>query len=315
VAHSLLFGRLVRRWRGLAAVDRTVWSIEAGLLRAVHGLAAGLPLDAASALGARLGRAVGPRLHKQRHARANYARAFPEADGERLAALVEAMWANAGRVLAEFPHVPALATGRLADRVEIVDAGGLSVARDHPGGVLMVGAHLGNWYVSLALARLLGERHVAVFREQTNPYVERLFAAWRRRLPVRFAAVGGAGTVLARELRAGRRVGILLDQRYDGGEPVSFFGTPAPTATPPLRLALRLGAPVVPVETRRLKGARFRVVVHPPLAVTEVGPPAVRARALARLLNRTFEDWIRAAPGQWFCLKRRFPETAKGDGR
>ncbi len=315
MAHSLLFGRLVRRWRGLAAVDRTVWSVEAGLLRAVYGLTAGLPLDAASALGARLGRAVGPRLHKQRHARANYARAFPEADGARLAALVEAMWANAGRVLAEFPHVPALATGRLADRVEIVDAGGLAVARDHPGGVLMVGAHLGNWYVSLALARLLGDRHVAVFREQTNPYVERLFTLWRRRLPVRFAAVGGAGPVLARELRAGRRVGILLDQRYDGGEPVPFFGVPAPTATPPLRLALRLGAPVVPIETRRLEGARFRVTVHPPLAVAEEGPPAVRARALARLLNRTFESWIRAAPGQWFCLKRRFPEKAGGNGR
>jgi len=317
VAHSLLFGRLARRWRGFAPVDRAVWALEGGLARALYGLAARLPVDAASALGARLGRGLGPHLAKQRHVLANYARAFPEADEAACRRLARRMWGEAGRVLMEFPHVPELALGRLADRVEIVDAGGLGVIRHHRGGVLMVGAHLGNWYTSLALARVLGEDHVAVFRAQTNPHLERLLADWRRRLPVRFAAVGGAGMVLARELRAGRRVGLLLDQRYDAGEPIPFFGVPTPTATPPLRLALRLGAPVVPIRTERLEGVHFRVSVHAPLTTEVEGPPAVRARALAAALNRCFEGWIRAAPGQWFCLKRRFPKSLQrsaGDG-
>ncbi len=314
MAHSLLFGRIARHWRGFAPVDHTLWALEAGVLHTLYAATGNLAVERASALGARVGAALGPRLRKHRHARANYACAFPERTPAELEALVRAMWTQAGRVLAEFPHVPELAVGRLRERVEIVDGGGLELVCDHPGGVLMVGAHLGNWYMALALARRLGERHLAIFREQTNPYIERLFARWRRRLPVRFAAVGGAGTLLARELRAGRRVGVLLDQRYDGGEPIPFFGRPALTATPPLRLALRLGAPIVPVETRRLEGVHFQVIVHPPLMLEERLPAAAGARVLATRLNRIFEGWIRAAPGQWFCLKRRFPKERKGDG-
>jgi len=305
MARSLLFGGILRRWGDRAPVREVAWWVEGVTLRGLFALAEALPLPAASALGAGIGALVGPRLRKHRHVLANLACAFPELDAPALRRLARASWAHAGRVLAEFPHVPDLVCGRMAGRVRIEDRGGLAALR---GGGLLVTAHVGNWYLTLALVRVLGERQAVVFREQRNPQVEAVFARWRARLPLLFLPVGRAGSGIARALMEGRPVGVLLDQRYERGEPVPFFGIDTPTATAPLRAALRLGLPVVPVEARREGAGRHRVIVHPPLPVPEAGSVEERARELAAAVNRTFEAWIRARPDQWLCLKRRFPE-------
>ncbi len=306
MARSLLFGGILRRLGDRAPLREAAWWLEGATLRGLFALAGALPLPLASALGAGLGRLVGPRLRKHRHVLANLACAFPELDAPALRRLARASWAHAGRVLAEFPHVPDLVRGRMAERVRIEDRGGLAALGGRGG--LLVTAHVGNWYLTLALVRVLGERQAVVFRQQRNPRVEAVFARWRARLPVVFLPVGRAGSGLARALSAGRFVGVLLDQRYDRGEPVPFFDVAVPTATAPLRVALRLGLPVVPVQAVREDGGRHRVLVHPPLPPPAAGSPEERVRELAAAMNRTFEAWIRARPDQWLCLKRRFPE-------
>lgn len=308
MARSLLFGGILRRLGGRPLPQAVAERAEGAALRLLFALAGALPLPAASALGAGIGALLGPRLRKHRHVLANLACAFPELDAPALHRLARASWAHAGRVLAEFPHVPELVCGRQAPRVAIEDRGGLAALREGGRGGLLVTAHVGNWYLTLALVRELGERQAVVFREQRNPHVEAVFARWRARLPLVFLPVGRAGSGIARALVEGRSVGVLLDQRYDRGEAVPFFGIETPTATAPLRAALRLGLPVVPVEARREGAGRHRVIVHPPLAVPEGGSVEARTRALALAVNRTFEAWIRARPEQWLCLKRRFPE-------
>lgn len=307
MARSLLFGGILRRLGERPALNAAAARAEGVALRLLFALAGGLPLPAASALGAAIGRTLGPRLRKHRHVLANLACAFPELDAPALRRLARASWAHAGRVLAEFPHVPELVCGREAARLAIEDRGGLPALKEGRGG-LIVTAHVGNWYLTLALVRELGERQAVIFREQRNPHVEAVFARWRARLPLVFLPVGRAGSGIARALVEGRSVGVLLDQRYDRGEPVPFFGIETPTATAPLRAALRLGLPVVPVEAVREGAGRHRVIVHPPLPVPGDGSPEERVRALALAVNRTFEAWIRARPDQWLCLKRRFPE-------
>ena len=63
---------------------------------------------------------------------------------------------------------------------------------------------------------------------------------WRAALGCRFLEVAEASRGMLRELQQGRSVGLLMDQRYDRGVAVPFFGLPAPTTVVPARLALRL---------------------------------------------------------------------------
>ncbi len=70
---------------------------------------------------------------------------------------------------------------------------------------------------------------------------------------------------MLRELQQGRSVGLLIDQRYDRGEKVPFFGVPATTTVVPARLALRLDLPLIPVRVERRDGARFVITVQRPV--------------------------------------------------
>jgi MFS family permease len=116
------------------------------------------------------------------------------------------------------------------------------------------------------------------------------------------------GREMIRELAAGRSVGAAFDTRIDQGELVPFFGVPAPTNTLPAMLGLR-GYKVVPTRAVRLSGCRYRIEVMAPLAPADAeAPRQAQVLDLTRQINGVFESWIREDPGQWICMKRRWPK-------
>ncbi len=306
MVQSLLAPGLVQAVPGMKAV---IWRSEAALLGLFWAVCRRLPPEQASALGGRIARWLGPKLRKQRHVLRNLSFVLPEADPGRLEEVSRGMWDNIGRVVAEFAFLERFQEEGFRHRIEVVDQGGLEAARSRPG-ALFVGGHLANWYLTLFTFHSAGIEGSVVYSPLRNPYMEARFAERRRHLPVRFLTVAEASRFMLRELRAGRSVGLLCDQRYDRGEWVPFFGVPARTAIVPARIALKLEVPLVPVRIERLGGLRFRITVHAPEAVPSGGGEEERARLLAERINRRFETWIRERPEQWLCVKRRFPKSA-----
>ena len=80
------------------------------------------------------------------------------------------------------------------------------------------------------------------------------------------------------------------------------------TAPAIAQFGLRLGCVIVPVRTERLKGARFRITVSPPLDLPDTGDRAADERAVMVRINGIVEDWVRARPDQWLWLHRRWPD-------
>lgn len=289
-------------------VRQALWWGEAGLAKLLIACGRSLGPDAASAAGERLGRLIGPRTYKHRHVLANLAIAFPDADEAWRERTARQMWGNFGRVLAEFAFLRDFVAGRYADRIEIVDQAGLDRVKGRRP-LILVSAHVANWEVILRVPTHFGFPLTAVYAEQSNPYLDRLLARHRQQLPVRFVPVAEAARELPRALAHGESLGLLIDQRFDGGELVPFFGRFAPTAVVPARLAVRFGLPFIPVRVERLDGARFRITVFEPLEPT----PGLRdhreaALELTARVNRLFEAWIRERPGEWLCAKRRWPK-------
>jgi KDO2-lipid IV(A) lauroyltransferase len=280
--------------------------LEAALLGWAWRAAASRDPDAASDLGASLGRFFGPRTRKHRHVVANLRAAFPDWPPHRVEAVARDAWAGAGRTLLEYP-----ALGRIGDpaagRVRVVDLGGLAAVRGTGRPGVFVAGHLGNWNLLPVAAARAGVPLSVVYRRLRNPAVERLMAGWRAGLGCRFLEVEGAARPLLRELQAGRSVGLLMDQRHDRGEKVPFFGLPAPTTLVPARLALRLGLPLIPARVQRLEGARFVVTVHRPVRPEPGLDEDAAARRMTEAVNGLFARWITAAPDQWLCAKRRWP--------
>jgi len=282
----------------------------ATLMRVLWHLAAALPPARASALGAAaLGR-LGPRLRKHRMVTDNLRTAFPTWTEAEIAAVARASWAELGRVVAEFPHFETLAAPGDPPAIEVVDPADVlgRAARGRP--VIMAAGHFANWELLAGAAVRAGVPLAVVHAARADPLIEALVAEHRRALGCAFLEQGESVLAMRRHIRAGRSIGVLLDQRYNDGEPVPFFGRPALTAMAPALLAVRFDLPFVPVRAERLGGCRFRITVEPPLRPDPgLGKPRAVAHDLMTRLNDRFAAWIRERPDQWLCIKRRWPKA------
>ena len=297
---------LSRRVDRVPAMRDRLWRLEGETLARIwRSLGAG-DLDAASDRGERMLRLVGPRLRKQQHVLFNLRTAFPHWSWRQVEAMAPRVWGTLGRVLVEYACLD-----RICDpaegRVRIVDLGGIrhSLQQGIPG--VFVAPHLANWNLLPVAASRWEVPLTVVYRRQSNPAIEDLMTRWQSALGCGFVEVGEASRGLLRELREGRSVGLLMDQRYDRGEKIPFFGEPASTTLVPARLALRLGVPLIPVRIERRGSAHFLITVHRPIEPAPARSLDDAARDMTAQVNELFARWIAAAPDQWLCVKRRWP--------
>jgi KDO2-lipid IV(A) lauroyltransferase len=110
-----------------------------------------------------------------------------------------------------------------------------------------------------------------------------------------------------RLLQAGQGVGVLIDQHIQSRDAiyVSFFDRPAATTPAVAALALRTGAPVVPLFALPLGGLRYRLVYETPIEP----PPAEAADAVLEFTQRctdVLEMYVRRHPELWLWMHRRW---------
>lgn len=288
-------------------LESLLWRSEATLLDLLWACSRRLSPDRASALGDRLGRRFGPRSGKHRHVLTNLATAFPGWPPERVEEVARASWGQMGRTIAEFAHLGAIA-GEEA-RAQIVDLGGLAAVRASGRPAIFVAPHLANWNLLPIAALRSGVPLSVLYSPQSNTLLDERIKKSQAALGCRLIAVEDGRQMLA-DLKAGRSIGLLMDQRFDAGEMIPFFGRPAATPVAPARLAVKLGIPFAPARVERLEDAHFRVTIHPPIEPDTTIEPRAAARAMVEQVNRLFEEWISAAPEQWLCAKRRWPKQA-----
>jgi KDO2-lipid IV(A) lauroyltransferase len=102
----------------------------------------------------------------------------------------------------------------------------------------------------------------------------------------------------------------MNDQKFNAGPAAPFFGRPAHTASGPTHLALKFGAALQPMSVQRLKGARFRVIVHDPIPLARTGDRAADLQAGVEKVNAFVEARVRERPAEWFWVHKRWPAAA-----
>ncbi|ALG69755.1 lauroyl acyltransferase [Azospirillum thiophilum] len=281
------------------------YPLEGMLIHGVNALFRALPLDRASALGGRIARTVGPWLPGDARARRNLTRVFPEKPKAEIDAILQDMWDNLGRTVAEYPHLEQI--GR--ERVEVIGIEHVDALREDGRAGIVVSGHLANWEVQSVIARLNGLEVGVVYRAPNNPIVGKLLVKLRGAATDTHIPKGPDGArLLLRYLSKGGHVGMLIDQKMNDGIPIPFFGRDAMTAPAAALLGMKLKLPLCAARTERLEGARFRYTILPPEAYPTSGDRNADARIVMERLNRLLEDWIRERPAQWLWIHRRWPD-------
>lgn len=286
-----------------------LWTIEAGLLGLLVRIGRCLSPDTASRIGARLGRRFGPRMDKTRLIRRNLRLAFADKSEAELDRLVSDIWANLGSILAEYPHLGTICHSEAAQRLEFVIPGNLEVFKNPAKPAVFVSAHLANWELAAGAIVHQGVPLSVVYTRLQNPGLDRMLYQARQALGCGLVERDGAARQLIRCLKQGTSVGLIVDQRVDGGEPVPFFGHNMLTSITPAQLALRFDCELIPVQIQRLAGARFRVIFHPSVSADDqTAPDDRKILQMTARINDLFESWIRERPQEWMCTKRRWPK-------
>ena len=285
------------------------WRLEALAFDLFTGLVRLLGLDRASAFGGWLVRRLGPLSGAHKTARRNLAIAFPDSNPAWREQVLAEQWENLGRTFAEVPIMDRLA--RSPDRIELIGGERLRRIAKSRTPVVFVSGHLSNWEVMPMVIVNEGVTCQMTYRAANNPYVDKRIRMSRFRYGVRlFAPKGGDG---ARELLdamgRGESVALMNDQKFNGGVAAPFFGHLAHTAPGPSRLAIRFGTVLQPMSVQRIKGARFRVVVHEPIELPKTGDRTADIEAGVRAVNAFMEARIRERPQEWFWVHKRWANS------
>jgi KDO2-lipid IV(A) lauroyltransferase len=293
-----------------AFLQDLAWRMEAAGFDLFTALVRALPLDGASNLGAALALAIGPMTRNHRSAERNLRLAFPEMDEPARRSLLAQQWDNVGRVFFEFPVMDRLTPA--SGRVEVVGGERLAAIAASGRPAVFISGHFSNWEIMPAAILAAGIECEITYRAANNPYVDERIKKSRARYGVRlFAPKGGDGArELLAGLNAGRSVALMNDQKYDGGVAAPFFSRTVHTLPAAVRLALRFGAELQPMSVQRLKGARFRCIVHEPIPLRDSGDRTADIEAGVRAINAFIEARVRERPHEWFWVHRRWPAEA-----
>jgi KDO2-lipid IV(A) lauroyltransferase len=177
---------------------------------------------------------------------------------------------------------------------------------------VFVSAHIGAWQVTTLLSNELNLSTSTIYAAESNAALREMMLKLRESFGAKLISTDAGLRPLLRELNNNACIGLAADTRPDSGPLIPFFGREALTNVSGARLALRTNAALIPIRGERLGKGRFRITVYDPV-VNELpdAPAEEQAIAMTSRINDYFEDWIRENPGQWICLKRRWPKAHK----
>jgi len=261
-----------------------------------------------------MARTIGPLLRENRIGRDNLTSAFPEKSRAEIDAILRGTWDNLGRVGAEFSHLD-----RLWDfdpdhpeqhrRIEFTQATTdrfQQLANDGKP-ALIFAAHLANWELPAICAASYKLDSAVLYRRPNIAGIDR----WLRE--TRAAGMGElistgleAPMKIAAALERGAHVGMLVDQYYVRGVPVTFFGRRT-MANPLLaRLARHIDCPIHGTRIVRLPDHRFRVDLTEPITPARDIEGKIDIAGTMQVITSVIEGWIREHPEQWLWLHRRW---------
>ena len=181
-------------------------------------------------------------------------------------------------------------------------------------GAIIVSGHFGLWeFIPLWLA-IQGFAVTTVVRRQNNPFVDAWFEEMRQQHGARTTDSGYGIREILKSLRRGHILALMVDQ--DNGKQgifVKFFRRWASAPTGPAQIALKTGAPIVPLAIFPNYTDQHLLKIWPAIFPDHYTDDLFGQQALTADFTAIIETIVSRQPEDWFWLHRRWktrPEDA-----
>jgi KDO2-lipid IV(A) lauroyltransferase len=232
-----------------------------------------------------------------------------EKSKEEVLATARGTFQNLGMMAIEFFRIPKMDVETFKKRVKIEGLEeALRLLEKGKGGLLLL-SHFGNWEMMGIMSKLIGEPIMVIAKPmKKNRRIDQFITKIRNAAGLEVVSSIKASRIVMKALSQNRVVGILIDQRAKRSEGIwaDFFGKKAPTTPALAVLAMKTGAPVVPVFMVRDGFGKHRMIIQNALELVHTGDIKKDVETNTQLFNHTLESMIRQYPDQWFWVHRRW---------
>jgi Kdo2-lipid IVA lauroyltransferase/acyltransferase len=238
----------------------------------------------------------------------NLARAFGgEKTPSEISTIARKVFANLFRILFEIGWLVRLDPRDVRRQVKISGWQNFSKTLRTGKGALVLLAHAGNWELLAAMPPMVGVPVNVLYRPLDFKPLNLFFKSIRSRFGTRLVSTRRSARQVLRALGRGEIVGVLMDQNVDWYEGVfaQFFGRRAATNKGFALLALKTGAPVIPVFMIREEDG-FRVDIWPEIPLIKTGDRTKDVERNTQQYNDVIERFVRRYPEQWFWVHQRW---------
>jgi KDO2-lipid IV(A) lauroyltransferase len=221
--------------------------------------------------------------------------------------LARQVFRNLGQILFEMGWSWRLNREDFPKHFRIVGLSNLANAFKKNRGVLALTAHVGNWELLTNIGAMIDYPLSIVVRPLDFEPLDRFFEGFRTRFGGKLIPTKYSMRMVMRSLNNKDMVAMLMDQNVDwyDGTFVDFFGRLACTNKGMALLALKTGAPVIPVFLVRDQMG-FVAEFGPEVPLARTGDKTKDVETNTHRYNKVLESFIRRYPDQWFWVHQRW---------
>jgi KDO2-lipid IV(A) lauroyltransferase len=230
-----------------------------------------------------------------------------ELEGTQRWQTARAIYRNMGQILLEVGWSLWASPAELKQRFHIDGLDHYRAAYEKGKGVLAITAHIGNWELLSIVADRVNMPINVLYRPLDFMPLNLFFEKLRARFGARLIPTSHAMLKIVRVLKKKEVVAILMDQSVDwyDGVWVDFFGRRTCTSKGMALIALKTGAPVLPVFLYR-EASGFRAVFGKEIPLVVTGDKTSDIESNTLNYSKAIEKGIRKHPEQWFWVHRRW---------
>ena len=243
----------------------------------------------------------------------NLRAAFPLRSRTECVAIARRMFEHFGQLLMVLLKFSTLTPEQMLSLVEFDGEERVRAAHAQGRGVLLFTGHFGFWEINALVHALVLNPIAVLARPLDNPSLHDLLERVRTSTGNSVIYRRGAVRRVLRALAANQAVAVLIDQHMHADAVyVDFFNRPAATTSALAALAMKTGAPVVPVFALPLPGGRFRMVYEHPVEPPPPDDPEA-VRTFTQRCTDVLEMYVRRYPELWLWMHRRWRDVPTGE--
>ncbi|MGV8058437.1 MAG: lysophospholipid acyltransferase family protein [Smithellaceae bacterium] len=238
----------------------------------------------------------------------NLLSSFPEKPVTEIIKIARESYLSFALVAAEFVDIPYLNKENLSSWITIEGLENYKEACREGKGVLLFGAHFGNWEIGNAALAITTQPFVFIYRRLDSSFLEDNITRVRASYGNVSLSKENAMRPIIRLLKKGATINMLIDQNVDwyDGLFVNFFGRKACTTSGLALLALHTDAPVLPSFTRRLPNGKYILEIGPKVEIIRTAHRDNDVLINTQNFTKIIEEEIHKSPEQWFWVHQRW---------